>query len=156
MATLEVVVGGIIAENGADCIETDCCGSASGGSIYIVSDKVLGTGYITANGGALRESSSDVASGAGGRIAIYHNTMSQHLTVEVGGGAIGEEMMAYIQGKTGSYYTECLSSNCLNGGIKTGDCGCDCVTPWAGHDCSFCPLECYNGGSINEESCSCS
>ncbi|KAL3800623.1 hypothetical protein HJC23_006085 [Cyclotella cryptica] len=158
MATLEVMVNGILSENGGDCTETTYCTSASGGSIYIKSPAVLGNGYITANGGSLAEKSSSqlVATGAGGRIAVYHNTLSQTLTIEVAGGAIDDEMVDFIQGKTGSYYTECLSSVCFNGGVKTGDCGCKCVAPWVGPDCSFCPLECSNGGSLNKESCSCS
>ncbi|KAL7489652.1 hypothetical protein ACHAW6_015302 [Cyclotella cf. meneghiniana] len=140
MASIEVMVDGTIAENGGNCTETSYCTSASGGSIYIKSASVLGTGYITANGGAISELSSSelVATGA-----------------EVAGGAVDDEMVDYMRGETGSYYTECLSSVCFNGGIKTGDCGCECIAPWAGHDCSFCPLECLNGGSINTESCSC-
>lgn len=163
MGTEEVKIDGTISEDGGACGEVVCCASASGGSIYISSDKVVGVGYITANGGALPEHYSDfegdkqvVASGAGGRIAIYHNTLSSTLTIEASGGTISDQLYNHAQGSKGTIYTDCLSSFCYNGGTKTGECGCDCVAPWSGPDCSFCPLECMNGGRINESSCSCS
>ena len=150
---------GTISENGGGCIETRSCASASGGSVYIEAGNVLGSGYITANEGALPEASlitDYIASGAGGRIAIRHNVLSQALTVEVAGGAIGDQLPDHCQGQQGSIYTECLSSFCNSGGEKTGDCGCECVAPWTGYDCSICPLECKNGGQLEDISCSCS
>ena len=91
-ATLNVEVDGTISEDGGDCTETEYCASASGGSIYIVSEEVLGTGSITSNGGALAVNSIDrVASGGGGRIAIYRNTESLTLTISVSGGNLNNQ-----------------------------------------------------------------
>jgi hypothetical protein len=114
MAT-QVEVDGSISEDGSGCAETTLCASASGGSIYIASEEVLGTGYITANGGALAEPSDDlvpqcVASGGGGRIAIYSNAQSASLTTDVSGGAINDQVPGHAQGEKGTIYTDVLSN----------------------------------------------
>eukprot|EP00956_Cyclotella_meneghiniana_P029206 scaffold70131_cov66-Cyclotella_meneghiniana.AAC.10 len=155
MGTEEVKVDGTISEDGGACGEGACCASASGGSIYISSDKVVGVGHIRANGGALPKHYSEfqgdeqtVASGAGGRIAIYHNALSSTLTIEASGGAISDQLYSHAQGSKGTVYTDCLSSFCYNGGTKTecmnggrideSTCSCSCEPEWKGHDCSQC------------------
>jgi hypothetical protein len=61
----------------------------------------------------------------------------------------------FITGSTTTVYAECLSSICFNYGSLTSDCRCECLTPWVGDDCSFCPLECINGGQLNKFLCYC-
>ena len=111
-ATLNVEVDGTISEDGGDCTETEYCASASGGSIYIVSEEVLGTGSITSNGGALAVNSIDrVASGGGGRIAIYRNTESLTLTISVSGGNLNNQLPLYVQGEKGTIHRAKIQSN---------------------------------------------
>lgn len=158
MAAVQVTVDGIISENGGDCIYSTKCASASGGSIYIASDSVQGSGCITANGGAVPKMSledSYVATGAGGRIAIISNTRSPALTIEVAGGAISDQLPDHSQGNQGSFHEACLSAICYHGGKKTDECRCECKAPWLGRNCSICPLECKNGGLLKDD-CSCS
>ena len=55
-------------------------------------------------------------------------------------------------------HTSTLAPTCLpcyNYGSLTSDCRCECLAPWVGDDCSFCPLECINGGQLNEFLCYC-
>jgi hypothetical protein len=111
-ATLKVEVYGTISEDGGSCTETIACASASGGSIYIASDEVLGTGAITANGGALTVLSTDrVASGGGGRIAIYRNNESAQLNIAVSGGSLNNQLASHVQGETGTIYRASFQSN---------------------------------------------
>jgi len=111
-ATLKVEVDGTISEDGGDCTETDKCASASGGSIYIVSEEVLGTGSITSNGGALAVNSIDrVASGGGGRISIYRNTESLTLTISVSGGNLNNQLPLHVQGEKGTIHRAKIQSN---------------------------------------------
>jgi hypothetical protein len=68
-----------------------------------------------------------VASGGGGRIAIYSNAQSAGLTIDVSGGAITDQLPAHAQGEKGTIFTECLSSICSDGGRKLAPIHCDSV-----------------------------
>ncbi|MDP6584271.1 MAG: hypothetical protein QF535_06420, partial [Anaerolineales bacterium] len=66
-----LTVDGLISSNAS----TEGSGGAgSGGSVYIIVDKLVGTGTISADGG--RTSASNQGSGGGGRVAIYYTTNS--------------------------------------------------------------------------------
>jgi len=111
-ATLKVELDGTISEDGGGCTETSRCASASGGSIYIASEEVLGTGSITANGGGLAVNSTDfVASGGGGRIAMYTNAESAQLTIAVSGGNLNNQFPLTAQGESGTIYRAKFESN---------------------------------------------
>ncbi len=112
-ATVKVEVDGTISEEGGGCIATSWCGSASGGSIYIASEEVLGTGRISADGGALALSIIDsVASGGGGRIAIYTNKESLGLTISASGGSLNSNPLSlHTQGVTGTIFRDKFQGN---------------------------------------------
>jgi len=112
-ATVKVEVDGTISEDGGGCIATTRCGSASGGSIYIASEEVLGTGRISADGGALALFATDnVASGGGGRIAIYTNKESVGLTISVSGGSLNSNPLPiHTQGKSGTIFRDKFQGN---------------------------------------------
>ncbi|MBU0758151.1 MAG: DUF2341 domain-containing protein, partial [Nanoarchaeota archaeon] len=63
--------GGIGSMNGGISY-TYAAGGGSGGSIYIITDKIEGSGTITANGGAGGNDNYDGGGGGGGRIALYY------------------------------------------------------------------------------------
>jgi hypothetical protein len=140
-ATIKVEVDGNVSEDGGDCTETILCASPSGGSIYISSEKVLGTGRISANGGALALSSTYlVASGAGGRIAIYTNDASPWLTVSVSGGYLNNNtnnlLPFHAQGETGTIFR----GKFLPPPSKKTDVSFDCITCHSANRNTFIPL----------------
>ncbi|KAL3783734.1 hypothetical protein ACHAW5_010548 [Stephanodiscus triporus] len=112
-ATVKVEVDGTISEDGGGCIATELCGSAAGGSIYIASEEVLGTGRITADGGALALSTTDnAASGGGGRIAIYTNKESLGLTISASGGSLNSNPLpVHTQGESGTIFRDKFQGN---------------------------------------------
>ena len=78
-------------------------GGAAGGSIWINTTKLTGTGAVTANGSALESNATVHAGGGGGRIAIYYNSTSD------------------VSGNF-SYPTNILANVFAKGGIGTGAC----------------------------------
>jgi len=111
-ATMKVEVDGTISEDGGGCIATSGCGSAAGGSIYIASEEVLGTGRITADGGALASGTTESASGGGGRIAIYTNKESLGLTISASGGSLNSNPLpVHTQGESGTIFRDKFQGN---------------------------------------------
>ncbi|MCL4278473.1 MAG: hypothetical protein KJZ60_02130, partial [Ignavibacteriaceae bacterium] len=77
-----------ISSNGSTEEVIDLCwnpGSGSGGSVYLRTDGLVGTGSITANGAG----SAAKRGGGGGRIAIYANNAVSNPSRTAGGGITG-------------------------------------------------------------------
>ncbi len=81
-------INGSISSNGSTEEVIDLCwnpGSGSGGSVYLRTDGLVGTGSITANGAG----SAAKRGGGGGRIAIYANNAVSNPSRTAGGGITG-------------------------------------------------------------------
>ncbi len=63
------VIDGTVSANGIDT----CSGAGAGGTVYLVTGDLEGSGDITANGG---NSTCDNGGGGGGRVAVYYTTSS--------------------------------------------------------------------------------
>ncbi len=69
---IRIVVSGTLTNDGV--ISADGGGSSSGGSIYVTTNTITGSGSFRAKGGVHSTSSVYHGQGAGGRIAIYYKT----------------------------------------------------------------------------------
>ena len=78
-----LMVNGTLSANGQGYVSSGHDGGGSGGSIYVTTDTVSGSGSITANGGP----GYWIGGGGGGRIAIYYETNSFSGTARVNGGS---------------------------------------------------------------------
>lgn len=96
-------IKGKISSNGGNLY--DCLGAGSGGSIFIVTKKLVGTGIISANGG-----DGDEIGGGGGRIAIYSRYTAFSGQVTVDGGA---DKMHRDLGEQGTIYRNTLAEATL-------------------------------------------
>src|SRR3989338_1435469 len=72
-------VNGTIAVNGETMKTTGgvAGGGGAGGSLFLDTDQLYGTGLLQAKGGQGRDAVSDGGSGGGGRIAVYYKTIGQ-------------------------------------------------------------------------------
>ena len=98
--------------------------------------------------------------GGGGRIALYADDLSGMNTNQLSAAGGDTSLCDGTKGLPGSVRTLCLTRTCFNGGqVKddsSGECGCNCVAPWSGHDCQVCDRQCVNGGELDPNSCTCS
>lgn len=75
--TNTLTVNGIISSNGIDGYEAfDDSSEGAGGSVWIDTGVLTGSGEIRTDGGSTRDTSNYDAGGGGGRIAIYYNSES--------------------------------------------------------------------------------
>ncbi len=118
-ASSTLTLAGRVLADGRDGAGTNSTGGGgSGGSIYIRTVILTGSGMLRANGGA-RDTNS--GNGGGGRIAIYYTTDSSSLTISAQGGSGGS---ARIGGAGTIYKKSSAASNgdltIDNGGFSGG------------------------------------
>ena len=120
------------------------------------SNSMAGTTFFT-TGSAVEETSTSSAtldSNAATTTLLAGSTVEETSTSATTSDSFAATT-TFITGSTTTVYAECLSTICYNHGSLTSDCRCECLFPWVGNDCSFCPLECINGGWLNEFLCFC-
>src|SRR3989339_195062 len=104
---IHLVVAGILTNNGV--ISADGGPSGSGGSVYVETSTLAGTGDFRANGGSSELTSIQYYPGAGGRVAAYYQTSSFLGKVETLGGCSsfdsGRTMTCGDKGTTGLFDT---------------------------------------------------
>ena len=89
VASGTVTINGLISANGSVGGGGATTGGGSGGSIWIQTNTLTGTGSTTANGG--NGGNSNAGSASGGRIAITFSSDTSNLTMQTYGGTVGFE-----------------------------------------------------------------
>lgn len=111
---MRIVVSDTFTNNGI--VSTDGNVSSSGGSIYVTTKNMAGSGIFRANGGSLHASGYFKSPGGGGRIAIYYQTSSFNGTVEAKGGCGSYDgwSMSCSQNGTVGFFDESANNLYIN------------------------------------------
>ena len=115
---IRIMVSDTFTNNGT--ITSNGYPSSSGGSIYISTNTMTGSGKFNANGGALYDNGYTKSPGGGGRIAIYYKTSSFNGTAEAKGGCGQYDGMTMSCGQNGTVgiFDETSNDLYLNGSWK--------------------------------------
>ncbi|MCK5058547.1 MAG: carboxypeptidase regulatory-like domain-containing protein, partial [Candidatus Aminicenantes bacterium] len=102
---LELTIDGSINSNGDDVV--NYAGGGSGGSILIRVNTLIGSGWVTANGGSFTVLNSYARAGGGGRIAIYCTNAGEFDLSRItayGGTCSGGSLDSTRNGSAGTVY----------------------------------------------------
>ena len=103
---IQIIVSGTLTNNGEISARGDV--SASGGSIYVKTNKIEGAGTFNANGGGLYGAGYFKAPGGGGRIAIHYQTSTYtgNVKAEGGWGSYDSWTRSYAENGTVGYFDD--------------------------------------------------